>query len=66
MYKAWILSILLLTLLSLAVLLLPDVALASGHCDAFLDGCMGAAETVIEQSDCFNGYLECIGYEPPL
>jgi len=42
------------------------VAFASDHCDAFLDGCMDHADNVFEMADCFNGYLACIGYDPPL
>lgn len=64
MYKFLILTLVLLTLISIAFLASPEVAFASDHCDAFLDGCMGHADNVFEMADCFDGYLECSDYDP--
>jgi len=66
MYKSLMLILVLLTFISVALLASPEVAFASDHCDAFLDGCMDHADNVFEMADCFNGYLACIGYDPPL
>jgi hypothetical protein len=66
MYRSLMLILLLLTFIAAAFLASPEMAFASDHCDAFLDGCMDQADDVYEMGDCFNGYLACIGYDPPL
>jgi hypothetical protein len=54
----------LLTFIAAAFLASPEMAFASDHCDAFLDGCMDHADNVFEIADCFDGYLECGDYDP--
>ncbi len=35
---------------------------ATDHCDAGYDACMGEAETLIQEMDCFAGFLACEGH----